>query len=53
MLRLSRSLRVSATQDTDKPEIQPMSEPESLHGFVSFPARELGKLEVDDSGATS
>ena len=34
MLRLSRSLRVSATQDTDKPEIQPASEPESLHSCV-------------------
>ena len=34
MLRLSRSLRVSATQDTDKPEIQPVSEPESLHSCV-------------------
>ena len=31
MLRLSRSLRVSATQDAGKPEIQPVSEPESLH----------------------
>ena len=31
MLHLSRSLRVSATQDTDKPEIQPVSESESLH----------------------
>ena len=31
---LSRSLRVSATQDTDKPEIQPVSEPESLHSCV-------------------
>ena len=34
MLRLSRSLRVSAPQDTDKPEIQPVSEPESLHSCV-------------------
>ena len=34
MLPLSRSLRDSATQDTDKPEIQPVSEPESLYGFV-------------------
>ena len=34
MLRLSRSLRVSATQDTDKPEIQPVSEPESLISCV-------------------
>ena len=34
MLRLSRSLRVSATQDTDKPDIQPVSEPESLHSCV-------------------
>ena len=34
MLRLSRSLRVSATQDTDKPEIQPVNEPESLHSCV-------------------
>ena len=34
MLRLSCSLRVSATQDTDKPEIQPMSEPESLFSCV-------------------
>ena len=31
---LSCSLRVSATQDTDKPEIQPVSEPESLHSCV-------------------
>ena len=36
MLRLSRSLRVSATRDTDKPEIQPVSEPKSLHScFLS------------------
>ena len=49
MLRLSRSLRVSATQDTDKPEIQPVSEPERLHS-LSFPALELGKLEVDYDG---
>ena len=36
MLRLSRSLRVSATQETDKPEIQPVREPESLHScFLS------------------
>ena len=34
MIRLSRSLRVSATQDTDKPEIHPVSEPESLHSYV-------------------
>ena len=34
MLRLSRSLRVSATQDIDKPEIQPVSGPESLHSCV-------------------
>ena len=35
MLRLlSRSLRVSATQDTGKPEIQPVSEPNSLHSCV-------------------
>ena len=34
MLRLSRSLRVSATQDTDKPEIQPVSESENLHSLV-------------------
>ena len=27
-------LRYRATQDTDKPEIQPMSEPESLHSCV-------------------
>ena len=38
MLRLSRSLRVSATQDTDKPEIQPVSEPERVCIVVSFPA---------------
>ena len=25
---------LSATQDTDKPEIQPVSEPESLHSCV-------------------
>ena len=34
MLRLSRSLRDSATQDTDKPEIQLVSEPESLYSCV-------------------
>ena len=34
MIRLSRSLRVSATQDTDKPEVQPVSVPESLHSCV-------------------
>ena len=34
MLCLSRSLRGSATQDTDKPEIQPVSEPESLISCV-------------------
>ena len=34
ILPLSSPLRVSATQDTDKPEIQPMSEPESLHNCV-------------------
>ena len=34
MPRLSRSLRDSATQDTDKPKIQPVSEPESLHSCV-------------------
>ena len=34
MLRLSRSLRDSATEDTDKPEIQPVSEPEGLHNCV-------------------
>ena len=34
IIRLSRSLRVSATQDTDKPEIQPVSEPKSLHSCV-------------------
>ena len=34
MLRLSRSLRDSVTQDTDKPEIQPVIEPESLHSCV-------------------
>ena len=34
MLRLSRSLRASATQDTDKPELEPVSEPESLHSCV-------------------
>ena len=34
MLRLSRSLRVSATQDTNKPEIQPVSEPEGLHSRI-------------------
>ena len=34
MLRLSRSLHVSATQDTDKPEIQPVSEPKNLHSYV-------------------
>ena len=46
MLRQSRSLRVSATQDTDKPEIQPVSEPESLHSCVLSCVR-VGKLEVD------
>ena len=34
MLRLSRSLRVSATQDNDKPGIQPVNEPETLHSCV-------------------
>ena len=34
MLCLSRSLRDSDTQDTDKPEIQPVGEPESLHSCV-------------------
>ena len=34
MLCLSRSLRDSTAQDTDKLEIQPMSEPESLHSCV-------------------
>ena len=34
MLRLSRLLRDFATQDTDKPEIQHMSEPESLQSCV-------------------
>ena len=34
MLRLSRSLRDSATQDTDKPVIETVSEPESLHSCV-------------------
>ena len=34
MPRLPRSLGVSVTQDTDKPEIQPVSEPESLHSCV-------------------
>ena len=34
ILRLSRSLRDSATQDTDKPEFQPVSESESLHSCV-------------------
>ena len=34
MLRLSRSLRGSATQDTDKSEIPSVSEPESLHSCV-------------------
>ena len=34
MLRLSRSLRVSVTQNTDKLEVQPVSEPESLHSCV-------------------
>ena len=44
MLRLSRSLSYSATQNTDKPEIQPVSEPEiqpvsepeSLHSCIIF-----------------
>ena len=31
---LTNSLRVSATQATDKPEIQPVSEPENLHSCV-------------------
>ena len=53
MLRLSRSLRDSATQDTDKPKIQPVSESLRVCIVVSFPAIELGKLEVDYSGATS
>ena len=34
ILRLSRSLHVSATQDSDKSEIQPEGEPESLHSCV-------------------
>ena len=34
MIRLSRSLRDSTTQDTDKPEIQPVSEPKSPHSCV-------------------
>ena len=34
MLRLSRSLRDSVTQDNDKPEIKPVSEPESPHSCV-------------------
>ena len=34
MLRLYRSLHDSAIQDTDKSEIQPVSEPESLHSCV-------------------
>ena len=34
MISLSRSLRVSAPQDTDKPEIEPVSETESLHSCV-------------------
>ena len=34
MHRLSRSLRDSATQDTDKPEIQPVSESEGLRSCV-------------------
>ena len=34
MLRLSGSLRVSANQDTHKPEIQLVREPESLHSCV-------------------
>ena len=36
MLYLSRSLHDYTTQDTDKPEIQPISEPESLHSFVQY-----------------
>ena len=34
MLRLSRSRRDFAIQDTEKLEIQPVSEPESLHSCV-------------------
>ena len=30
----TKRLRVSATHDTDKSEIQPVSEPESLHNCV-------------------
>ena len=36
LLSLTVMLRVSATQETDKPEIQPVSEPESLHSCVLF-----------------
>ena len=46
MLRLSRSLRVSATQDTDKPGIQPVSKPESLHSCVISCVR-VGQAGVD------
>ena len=47
MLRLSRSPRAFATQDTDKPEIQPVSEPESLHSCVLSCVRVGQELEVD------
>ena len=43
MLRLSRPLRVYATQDTDKPEIQPVSEPESLHGYCVLSCVRVGQ----------
>ena len=35
-LRLRLRLRNRTTRDTDKPEIQPMSEPESQHNCVFF-----------------
>ena len=49
--RLSCSLPFSATQDTDKPEVQPVSEPESQHS-CALSCVELGKLEVDYSVGT-
>ena len=54
VLRPSRSLHVSAAKDTDKPEIQPVSEPESLHSCVLSCVRVGQELEVDyNSGAAS
>ena len=53
MLRLSRSLRVSAIQDTDKLGIQFVSEPKGLDSRVLSCVRVGQELEVDYSGSTS